>query len=317
MAATSLIALLDDIATALDDVAVLSKVAAKKTVGVLGDDLALNAEQVAGVRAERELPVVWAVAKGSLLNKFILVPSALLISAFIPGLIPLLLVVGGTYLCFEGAEKVFHRFFSHDERHQARIRTLRALSDPAVDLVALEKQKIRGAIRTDLILSGEIIVIILGGVQDAGLLTQVMVLSALAVAFTAGIYGLVAALVKLDDVGLFLIRAATVSGSSRFKAVVGRFLVRAAPRLMKILAVVGTVAMFLVGGGILSHNVGWIHHGVVILLEPLQTLTGWKAVFNPLVTLTLDAVIGVVLGSVALACVMIGKKAVSAARSRW
>ncbi len=314
MAATSLIALLDDIATALDDVAVLSKVAAKKTVGVLGDDLALNAEQVAGVRAERELPVVWAVAKGSLLNKFILVPSALLISAFIPGLIPLLLVVGGTYLCFEGAEKVFHRFFSHDERRQARIRTLRALSDPAVDLVALEKQKIKGAVRTDLILSGEIIVIILGGVQDAGLLTQVMVLSALAVAFTAGIYGLVAALVKLDDVGLFLIRSATGSGPSRFKAMVGRFLVRAAPRLMKILAVVGTVAMFLVGGGILSHNVGWIHHGVVILLEPLQTLTGWKAVFNPLVTLTLDAVIGVVLGSVALACVMIGKKVVSAAR---
>jgi len=314
LAATSLIALLDDIATALDDVAVLSKVAAKKTVGVLGDDLALNAEQVAGVRAERELPVVWAVAKGSLLNKFILVPSALLISAFIPGLIPLLLVVGGTYLCFEGAEKVFHRFFSHDERRQARIRTLRALSDPAVDLVALEKQKIKGAVRTDLILSGEIIVIILGGVQDAGLLTQVMVLSALAVAFTAGIYGLVAALVKLDDVGLFLIRSATGSGPSRFKAMVGRFLVRAAPRLMKILAVVGTVAMFLVGGGILSHNVGWIHHGVVILLEPLQTLTGWKAVFNPLVTLTLDAVIGVVLGSVALACVMIGKKVVSAAR---
>ncbi|RDV26730.1 DUF808 domain-containing protein [Alteromonas aestuariivivens] len=260
MAAANLLALFDDIATLLDDIATMSKVAAKKTAGVLGDDLALNADQVQGVRAERELPVVWAVAKGSFLNKLILVPAALLISAFVPILILVLLVIGGLYLCFEGAEKVLHRFIPPpDDEHTREIR-LNNLATENVDMVALEKEKIKGAIRTDFILSAEIIVIVLGTVQETDLLTQLGVLSAVSVAITAGVYGIVAGIVKMDDAGLYLLRK-SVSGSwNRLQRTLGRGLLITAPLLMKTLAILGTIAMFLVGGGILTHNIPLLHH---------------------------------------------------------
>ena len=257
MAAGSLLALLDDIATVLDDVAVMSKVAAKKTSGVLGDDLALNAQQVTGIRAERELPVVWAVTKGSLVNKLILVPAALLISAFFPQAIAWLLMLGGAYLCFEGVEKLLHKFFHKEpEEHQARVK---ALGNPETDMVEFEKGKIKGAIRTDFILSAEIIVISLGTMASAALFTQIIALSLLALLFTFGVYGLVAGIVKLDDVGLWL----TEQRQTRLgmlKAVAGRFLLGLAPRLMRFLSIAGTIAMFLVGGGIIAHHIPSIEH---------------------------------------------------------
>jgi len=258
MAGASLLALLDDIATVLDDVAILTKVAAKKTSGVLGDDLALNAQQVSGVRAEREIPVVWAVAKGSFINKAILVPAALLISAFASFLIKPLLMLGGAYLCFEGVEKLWHKFAHRAEEAAHEQEVLEALIHPEVDLVQFEADKIKGAIRTDFILSAEIIVIALGIVADKGLMTQVMVLSGIAITMTIGVYGLVAGIVKLDDAGLYLSQKHASGPLHQF----GRGLLAAAPQLMKLLAVVGTAAMFLVGGGILVH--GWpdLHHWV-------------------------------------------------------
>ncbi|MCU7553353.1 DUF808 domain-containing protein [Alteromonas sp. ASW11-19] len=289
MAAANLLALLDDIATMLDDVAAMSKVAAKKTAGVLGDDLALNADQVRGVKADRELPVVWAVAKGSFLNKVILVPAALLISAFVPVLITVLLVLGGLYLCFEGAEKVLHRLFpSHTQAE--RDATLAQLADESIDLVALEKDKIKGAIRTDFILSAEIIVIALGSIAGADFATQVGVLCALSVAITVGVYGLVAGIVKMDDVGLYLLRESlngSYSGTQRF---MGRGLLITAPLLMKFLAIVGTVAMFLVGGGILSHNLGVIHHISEVVLA-------WVPVWPLLGSIVFDGLAGFLAGS--------------------
>ena len=256
MAAGSLLALLDDIATVLDDVAAMSKVAAKKTSGVLGDDLALNAQQVTGIRAERELPVVWAVTKGSLLNKLILVPAALLISAFMPQAIIWLLMIGGAYLCFEGVEKLAHKFLHHNDEKPT---LSEAIADPAVDMVAFEKEKIKGAIRTDFILSAEIIVISLGSMSEAALPTQIIALSILALLFTFGVYGIVAAIVKLDDVGLWLTKNARGS-MAKVKELSGRFLLGLAPRLMKLLSVVGTLAMFLVGGGILAHHIAPVEH---------------------------------------------------------
>jgi len=292
MAAASLLALIDDIATVLDDVALLTKVAAKKTAGVLGDDLALNAQQVSGVSAERELPVVWAVAKGSLLNKAILVPVALLISLFAPWLITPLLMVGGAYLCFEGFEKLAHRWLhapEEDEAHRAGLSA--ALADPAVDLVAFERERIRGAIRTDFILSGEIIAITLGTVADADLPTRAAVLAGVAVLMTAGVYGLVGAIVKMDDAGAWMVR--------RGRAVaLGQLLLQAAPRLMRVLAVAGTVAMFLVGGGILAHGLPAVHHAV----EPLAAGAGALA---PLVSALADALVGVIAGALVLAAVML------------
>lgn len=258
MATSSLLALIDDIATVLDDVAVLSKVAAKKTAGVLGDDLALNAEQVTGVRAERELPVVWAVTKGSLLNKLILVPAALLISAFIPWAVMVLLMLGGAYLCFEGFEKIAHKLFHKADEQQHKAEIQQALLTPQLDLKTFEQDKIKGAIRTDFVLSAEIIVIVLGTVSNEPFLTQVTVLSLLALLFTLGVYGFVAAIVKLDDVGLYLSQQ-----SSAIQASIGRGLLAFAPWLMKALSVVGTIAMFLVGGGILLHGIPgaehWLH----------------------------------------------------------
>jgi uncharacterized protein len=257
MAATSLLALIDDIATILDDVAVMSKVAAKKTAGVLGDDLALNAQQVAGVSADRELPVVWAVAKGSAVNKLILVPAALAISALAPWAIVPLLMLGGAFLCYEGVEKLAHKFLhskAEDDAHHAEL--THALVDPNVDLVALEGDKIKGAVRTDFILSAEIIVISLGAAAGAALGTQAAVLTVIAVAMTIGVYGLVAGIVKLDDLGLWLSRK---TGAT---AALGRGILASAPWLMKGLSVAGTAAMFLVGGGILVHGIEPIHHAL-------------------------------------------------------
>jgi predicted DNA repair protein MutK len=267
MAASSLLALIDDIATLLDDVALLTKVAAKKTAGVLGDDLALNAQQVTGVDADRELPVVWAVAKGSLLNKAILVPAALAISALAPWAVTPLLMVGGAYLCFEGVEKLAHRYLhsaAEDEAHHQVLQA--ALLDPAVDLVALEKDKIQGAVRTDFILSAEIIAITLGTTAGAPLATQFTVLAGVAVLMTLFVYGLVAGIVKLDDLGLALSRR---SGALRS---LGLGILRAAPWLMKGLSVAGTAAMFLVGGGILVHGVPALHHQV---LDWAQQSAAW------------------------------------------
>lgn len=254
MAGTSLLTLIDDIASMLDDVAVLTKVAAKKTSGVLGDDLALNAQQVAGVAAERELPVVWAVAKGSAINKLILVPAALLISQLVPWLVTPLLMLGGLFLCFEGFEKVFEKFFHKKEKHTLDETVQKLTSD--VDLVKLEKEKIKGAIRTDFILSAEIVVITLGTVAAESLTKQFGVLVGISAIMTVGVYGLVAGIVKLDDAGVML------SAEHRSAALrkTGRFLLAFAPYLMKTLGIVGTIAMFLVGGGILTHGIPYLHH---------------------------------------------------------
>jgi predicted DNA repair protein MutK len=285
MAASSLLALIDDIASVLDDVALLSKLAAKKTAGVLGDDLALNAQQVAGVSAERELPVVWAVAKGSLVNKAILVPAALAISALAPWLVTPLLMVGGAYLCFEGFEKLAHRFLHHDGDEAERAALKQALADPQVDLVAFERDKVKGAVRTDFILSAEIIAITLGTVAEAPLPTQLAVLAGIAVVMTVGVYGFVAAIVKLDDAGLYLSqRRAAIARS------VGGALVKAAPWLMKALSVAGTVAMFLVGGGILVHGVPPLAHAIA------AAVPGWASALA-------HGGIGVVAGAVVLAAV--------------
>ena len=263
MAGSSLLVLIDDIATVLDDVSLMTKVAAKKTAGVLGDDLALNAQQVTGVRAEREIPVVWAVAKGSFVNKAILVPAALLISAFIPWAVTPLLMIGGAYLCFEGFEKLAHKFLhskeEDDAQHEAR---KEAVADANVDLVAFEKTKIKGAVRTDFILSAEIIAITLGTVADAPLTQQIIVLSGIAIVMTIGVYGLVGGIVKLDDLGLWMTQKA-----SKLAQVVGNGILRAAPYMMKSLSVIGTAAMFLVGGGILVHGIGPLHHAIEAFSE--------------------------------------------------
>ena len=304
--ASTLLALIDDIATILDDVAVLSKVAAKKTAGVLGDDLALNAQQVAGVSADRELPVVWAVCKGSLVNKLILVPAALTISIVAPWLVTPLLMVGGAFLCFEGFEKLAHKFMhsaQEDEAHAAEL--MQALADPSVDLLALERDKIKGAIRTDFVLSAEIIAITLGTVQSQPWTTQLWVLSTIALFMTIGVYGFVAGIVKIDDLGLYLTRKPGGHTFQGFQRSVGRGLLVAAPWLMKTLAVVGTAAMFLVGGGILVHGLGPAHHAVEALLAQLA---GAGTLVQSLVSLLADAVVGVVAGALVLAGVLLVQK---------
>jgi uncharacterized protein len=302
--AASLFALLDDIATLLDDVSVLTKVAAKKTAGVLGDDLALNAQQVSGVHAERELPVVWAVAKGSFVNKAILVPLALAISAFAPWAVTPLLMIGGAYLCYEGVEKLAHRFLhsrEEDEAHHAEL--TQALVDPQADLVALEKDKIKGAVRTDFILSAEIITIALGAVAGAEFGVRVGVLVGVALLMTVGVYGLVAGIVKLDDLGLYLSRRASAAAQGA-----GRFLLRAAPWLMKFLSVAGTAAMFLVGGGILAHGFESLHHAVQAVDEAGAGLPGVGAVLGPLGGMLVNALIGLVAGALVLAAVTLAGK---------
>jgi|TARA_R110000772_G_scaffold28935_14_gene72653 predicted DNA repair protein MutK len=302
VAGASLLTLLDDIATVLDDVAILSKVAVKKTAGVLGDDLALNAEQVSGVKADRELPVVWAVAKGSFLNKLILVPSALLISAFLPPLITVLLVLGGLFLCFEGFEKVSHKYFHSKKTIAAEHKALlEAVSDENIDIAALEKEKIKGAIRTDFILSAEIVVIVLGSVQDAPFQTQVLVVSLLAIAITIGVYGLVAAIVKLDDLGLYLLRKSVAGRFNAMQRSVGRGLLVFAPFLMKLLTVVGTIAMFLVGGGIIVHSFSWLNRQFTNIE---QWIGGYLGTFSEsILSILLDGITGIVAGGLVLAIV--------------
>ncbi|WP_391091188.1 DUF808 family protein [Vibrio sp. NH-UV-68] len=295
MAGASLLTLLDDIATVLDDVAVMSKMAAKKTAGVLGDDLALNAQQVAGVRAEREIPVVWSVAKGSFRNKLILVPAALLMSAFISWLIMPLLLLGGLFLCFEGAEKILEKLF-HAAEDTA---TESELSDLSVE--EYEQKKIAGAIRTDFILSAEIIVIALGTVQGQVMSTQILVVSLIALVMTIGVYGLVAGIVKLDDLGFYLERQSKGVGL-RFK--LGQALIAFAPKLMKVLAVVGTAAMFLVGGGIVVHNVPVIHHWVEPIILNLANISVAKAILPTL----LNGLIGMLAGLVVVLIVTLGAR---------
>ena len=299
MAAGSLLALLDDIATILDDVAVMSKVAAKKTAGVLGDDLALNAQQVSGVNPERELPVVWAVAKGSLLNKAILVPAALAISAFAPQAVIPLLMLGGAFLCYEGVEKLAHKYLHSEAEEEAHHQELKhALVDETVGLVALEKDKNKGAIRTDFILSAEIIVISLGTVAGKPFAQQVAVLVVIALAMTVGVYGLVAGIVKLDDFGLYLSKK--TDSASR---AIGNLLLAAAPKLMKALSVLGTLAMFMVGGSILVHGVPVLHHFVEGIGASVATVPGVGGVLAVIVTSLVEAVIGVIAGAIALVAV--------------
>ncbi|MDI3491949.1 hypothetical protein CGK74_05540 [Thauera propionica] len=297
MAGGSLFLLLDDIASVLDDVATMTKVATKKTAGVLGDDLALNAQQVTGVRADRELAVVWAVAKGSLLNKAILVPAALAISAFAPWLIAPLLMLGGAFLCFEGFEKLAHKFLHGKEEAGHRSEVVKALADPEVDLVALEKDKIKGAVRTDFILSAEIIVIALGVVGGMPFGTQVAVLISIAVMMTIGVYGLVAGIVKLDDAGLYLSRMANAVARG-----IGSAILWLAPWLLRALSVLGTAAMFLVGGGILSHGLPPVHHLIETLTAGMTGLTG------ALLPTLLDGVVGIVVGALVLMVVGLGKR---------
>ncbi|MDB5756484.1 MAG: hypothetical protein JWR56_2912 [Massilia sp.] len=304
MASGSLLALIDDITTILDDVALMSKVAAKKTAGVLGDDLALNAQQVAGVNPDRELPVVWAVAKGSLKNKAILVPAALAISAFIPWAITPLLMIGGTFLCYEGCEKLAHKFLhSADEDRQHHDELLHAVVDASVDMVALEKEKIKGAVRTDFILSAEIIVISLGTVAAAPFGQQVAVLAAIAVVMTVGVYGLVAGIVKLDDAGLYLSRF-----SNSALKMFGDALLTAAPMLMKALSVLGTIAMFMVGGGILMHGVPALHHLVDSAAEAAGAVPGVGGLLKVVTPTVIDAVAGLIAGAVALVVVTLATK---------
>ncbi|MFN0183740.1 MAG: DUF808 domain-containing protein [Aquabacterium sp.] len=297
--ATSLLALLDDIATVLDDVAVMTKVAAKKTAGVLGDDLALNAQQVAGVQADRELPVVWAVAKGSSINKVILVPLALAISAFASWLVTPLLMIGGAYLCFEGVEKLAHKLLHSQEEDAAEEAALvKAFEDPAVDMVTFERDKIKGAVRTDFILSAEIIVIALGTVADKPLVTQVLTLVGVAVLMTVGVYGLVVGIVKIDDAGLALSRRANGAAQA-----LGRGLLAFAPWLMKFLSVAGTAAMFLVGGSILVHGWPALHHAVQAATGGTAAAgAGWLVgLWSAIGPMLADALVGIVAGAIVLA----------------
>ncbi|ELY4720434.1 DUF808 domain-containing protein [Cronobacter sp. 153480017-3] len=297
MAGSSLLTLLDDIATLLDDISMMGKLAAKKTAGVLGDDLSLNAQQVTGVRANRELPVVWAVAKGSLLNKLILVPLALIISAFAPWAITPLLMVGGAFLCFEGVEKVMHSIHARKHKETPEQRQQRLNEIAKQDPKLYERDKVKGAVRTDFILSAEIVAITLGIVAEAPLLNQVLILSGIAVLVTLGVYGIVGVIVKLDDMGYWLAdkRSALARG-------VGKGLLVTAPWLMKALSVLGTIAMFLVGGGIVVHGIAPLHHGIE---HWAQSLGGVGAAVMPTV---LNLVLGFILGAVVLAVVsLIGR----------
>ena len=305
--ASSFFALIDDIATILDDVALLSKVAAKKTAGVLGDDLALNAQQVSGVKADRELPVVWAVARGSFINKAILVPAALAISAFAPWAVTPLLMVGGAYLCFEGFEKLSHRFLqSPAQRTAEREALVKTLSDPSTDVLALEKSKIKGAVRTDFILSAEIIAITLGTVQGAPFFTQLSVLGTVAVAITIGVYGLVAGIVKIDDGGLYLSQRSGGHSWSGLQRSFGRCILSTAPWLMRGLSVVGTAAMFLVGGGILMHGIAALERPVEAVTEGAAEISAALGAVTPLL---LNAVTGLVAGAVAFLVVTLVQRA--------
>lgn len=299
MAGSSLLTLLDDIATLLDDISVMGKLAAKKTAGVLGDDLSLNAQQVTGVRANRELPVVWGVAKGSLINKVSLVPLALLISAFIPWAITPLLMLGGAFLCFEGVEKVLHSLQARKHKEDPQVRRQRLEALASQDPMAFERDKVKGAIRTDFILSAEIVAITLGIVAEAPLLNQILILSGIALLVTVGVYGLVGIIVKLDDMGYWL-----VEKTSSLAQWSGKTLLAIAPRLMKVLSIVGTLAMFLVGGGIVVHGITPLHHAIENLAH------GQNAVIASLLPTVANLVLGFIIGAIVLA----GVKAIGALR---
>lgn len=287
--ASSLLILLDDIATVLDDVAVMSKMAAKKTAGVLGDDLALNAQQVSGVRSERELPVVWSVAKGSFVNKLILVPLALLISVVAPWLINPLLMIGGLFLCYEGVEKVIHSL--QHKKAKTEEAAHEEIKQIETDLATFEKDKIKGAVRTDFILSAEIVVISLGTVAAATFGTKVMVLSVIAILMTVGVYGFVAMIVKIDDLGLYLTQQ-----TSNLKQAIGRGLLAFAPKLMKTLTIVGTVAMFLVGGGIITHTVSSLHHLTEEAVDHAQHIPTVGSIVGAITPTLINMLVGIVAG---------------------
>jgi predicted DNA repair protein MutK len=295
--ASSLLLLLDDIATVLDDVSVLTKVAAKKTAGVLGDDLALNAQQVSGVKPHRELPVVWAVCKGSFVNKSILVPAALVIGTWLPWLVTPLLMIGGAFLCFEGFEKLAHKFLHKEEHAASTTAHERAVASEEVDVVAVEKAKIKGAVRTDFILSAEIIAITLGTVQGQPFVTQLSVLVGIALVMTVGVYGLVAGIVKLDDAGLYLSQREDAGSRA-----LGRGILAAAPWLMKALSIAGTAAMFLVGGGILVHGIPAVAHAIE------AWTSGFGGFFGGLASMGASAGVGIIAGAVVLAAVEVVKK---------
>ena len=296
---TSLLAVLDDIATVLDDVAVLTKVAARKTSGLLGDDLAVNAEQVTGVRAQRELPVVWAVFKGSLLNKVILVPAALVLSVIAPWLLTPLLMAGGLFLSYEGFEKLSHKYLHPQDDSDRHQELADALADPDVDLAKLERDKVRGAIRTDFVLSAEIVVITLGIVATAALPMRIAVLAGIALLMTVGVYGLVAGIVKLDDAGLYLTKREGAGLWREFQHHFGRAILSATPYLMKALSVLGMIAMFLVGGGILVHGIPALHHGV----EHLSHVVHGMPALEGLLGVLANGLVGVAAGAATLAAV--------------
>ncbi len=322
--ATSLLTLFDDVATILDDVAAMTKIATKKTAGVLGDDLALNANQVAGVKADRELPVVWAVAKGSAVNKLILVPVALLISAFAPWAITPLLMLGGLYLCYEGVEKLAHKFLHPEDAAAKKAELRKHMSDDGIDVRAAEREKIKGAVRTDFILSAEIIVIALGSVGAATFPVRVGALIGISIVMTVGVYGLVAAIVKLDDLGLWLTGRPTldtaadtatdadtaadavrarVEERSAASRTIGRGILWFAPVLMKLLSIVGTAAMFIVGGGILTHGVHWIAERIASVAGTVASVPGVGTVLQSATSMLLDSLVGIAAGAVVLAIV--------------
>lgn len=306
--ASSLFVLLDDIASVLDDVAAMTKVATQKTAGVLGDDLALNANQVTGLEPNRELPVVFAVGKGSGVNKAILVPLALLLNLFLPSLVIPLLMFGGAYLCFEGVEKLLHKWLhgkkAHGDEHE---KLVAAVADPAVDLVALEKEKIRGAIRTDFILSAEIIVISLGIVKDSTFLVQLSTLIAISLIMTFGVYGLVALIVKLDDGGLYLTRQSGETSRAKLQRQLGAGILVAAPLLMKFLSIVGTAAMFLVGGGIVAHNIEWLHHHVEEVEHHVAEIAAIGPFLAAIIPSLIDFLVGILVGIAAVIIVEAAK----------
>jgi predicted DNA repair protein MutK len=304
LAGSSLLALIDDIATLLDDVAVLTKIAAKKTAGVLGDDLALNAQQVSGVRAQREIPVVWAVAKGSLVNKAILVSAALVISRIVPWAITPLLMLGGAFLCFEGCEKLLHKFLHGDHAEEDELAQRRAARlDPEVDVVQLEREQIKGAVRTDFVLSAEIIAITLGSVAMQPFAQQALVLVSVGLLMTVGVYGVVAAIVKLDDLGLYLSQRRGARVAARIARRLGLGILRAAPYLMKALSIGGTIAVFLVGGGILVHGIAPLHHAVDLLAGRLSELPGIGGLLHGLFPLLFNTLFGVLAGLLAVGLV--------------
>ncbi|HET7136608.1 MAG TPA: DUF808 domain-containing protein [Casimicrobiaceae bacterium] len=316
MAVANLLALIDDIASVLDDVALLTKAATKKTAAVLGDDVALNAQQVTGVAAGRELPIVWAVAKGSLVNKAILVPLALAISAFAPWAVMPLLMIGGLFLCYEGFEKIAHRLAGPTKDDAERRRLGEALRDPGVDMKALEKAKIKGAVRTDFILSAEIITIALGTVAGSAFGVRVAVLVGIALLMTIGVYGFVAGIVKLDDVGLHLARRPDGATLGPLQRAIGRRIVGATPWLMKALSIAGTAAMFLVGGGILTHGVPALHHAIQNLGDGLDDLPGVGAVLGALGPMLVNALAGMVAGGVVFALGLLARRVRTTSPSR-